>query len=109
MDGTDEPDSYSNGSNGEEAFDGATYPGSYVADVISTCVLEDSWGSEIIKLDGIDQFIYCAERTADAKNVDPYNSFRNYSFKSEAATEPSSWSQSMIRQLWKYNLYNIAP
>jgi hypothetical protein len=58
-------------------------------------------------LDGIDQFIYCAERSLSGRTLG--TNFRFYNSFNEAATEPPTWSTTMVRRLWRYNLYNVAP
>lgn len=107
VDGVSEPDGPGNTADGEESFDGATYPGLYVADVLRTCAFPSSFGTQITQLDGIDEFIYCAERTLSGRTLGV--GWRSYVGFSESATEPPSWSQPMIRRLWRYNLYNVAP
>lgn len=107
VDGTGEPDGASNTADGEESFDGATYPGLYVADVLRTCGFNTGLPGAVTKLDGIDQFIYCAERSLTGRTLG--TGFRLYSSFTESATEPGSWNTTMVRRLWRYNLYNVAP
>jgi hypothetical protein len=106
VDGADEPDGTTNAADGEEAFDGATYPGSYVADLLRTCQLTNP-PAYLSELDGIDQFVYCAEQSLEARTLG--TNWRTYTSFSEGATEPVTWSRDMIRKLWRYNLYNVTP
>ena len=88
-----------------EAHDSISYPGSYVADLISTCQVNFGSGSQ--DADGIDMFIRCAEKSIDSsvttyfypRDTDP-------TAYSESAAEPGSWSMSKIRANWLKNLYN---
>ena len=91
---------------GEESFDTATYPGRYVADILRTCSVT-SYQITYTKLDGIDEFIYCAERSLSAYSLG--TGWRQYTTFSEGATEPPGWSQATVRTLWRYNLYGVTP
>lgn len=81
--------------------DSLTWPGSYVSALIRTC----SPGGQA-RIDGIDEFIYCAEQDVNARTANPYNSWRAYSSVTEGATEPTGWSAAVVRSFWLYNLYN---
>ena len=102
VDGANEPDGPNNTPDGDESFDTATFPGSYVSDLLSTCGFPF-----VTKLSGIDQFIYCAERSLEAYSLG--TSWRSYGSFSESATEPPGWSKDLVRLLWRYNLYNVGP
>lgn len=107
VDAPGSPDSPSNSSDGDESFDGVSFSGSYVADLIKTCSLSNPGDFAVSKLDGIDQFIYCAERSVTATPLGV--NWRSYTSFTEGATEPSFWSLAVIRRLWRYNLYNVQP
>jgi hypothetical protein len=84
--------------------DTVEWPGSYIADLISTCYVDGT----VTRVSGIDQFIYCAENNPQAYTANPFNSWRVYpgSTAIEYATEPAGWSPSKVRALWRWNLYN---
>lgn len=82
--------------------DSVTWPGSYVSDLIRTC----SPGG-LTSIDGIDEFIYCAEHDVTARLANPYDSWRTYASVTEGASEPAGWSAATVRSLWRYNLYNL--
>jgi hypothetical protein len=88
-----------------EAHDSTAYPGSYLADLISTCSVDFGSGSQ--HANGVDMLIRCAEKSTDS-SVSSYFYPRdtNPTSYSESATEPGSWSASHIRLNWKKNLYN---
>jgi hypothetical protein len=105
VDGASEPDSPSNTSNGDEWFDTASYPGSFIVDIIRSCSLVAV--SSRYALDGMDQFVYCAERGVSAKPLGA-SWWRSYSGVSNAPAPPG-WDAALIRRLWRYNFYNVAP
>lgn len=112
VDGTNEPDAANNTSNGDEAFDQATYPGSYLMAAMKTCNLNYNPGTLFWynQVGGVDELVYCLENSLTGRSAVPItNSWRNHVGYSESATEPSGWSASEIRQLWLYNLYNVGP
>lgn len=92
---------------GNESFDNADYPGSYIADIIQSCQVKvnGSWK----RANGIDELIACLQ------NKVPYYSSlyghfptRNpipYAYQ-ENVNEPSSWNQNDIATLWYKDLYN---
>jgi hypothetical protein len=105
VDGPSDPDGFSNETGVDD--DHVTWPGGYVSDVISKCsvLLAGTW---IGKMDGIDEFIYCAEHDiAGPRAANPFGSFRSFSSFQETAAEPTGWSAATVRSLWRYNLYNL--
>lgn len=82
--------------------DTVEWPGSYVADLIKWCTPD----GYISNIDGIDQFIYCAENDVNARLENPFLSWRVYSSAPESVTEPSTWTPARVRALWRWNLYN---
>lgn len=99
-----------NGPNNETGSDDETitWPGGYVSDLIAKCTTTFA-GATFTAIDGIDQFIYCGEHSISgprAANTLYPNTFRALTTFSETATEPSGWSASIVRALWKYDLYN---
>lgn len=94
----------------QEAFDGAAYSGNYIATIIKTCNVQDnhSWpGYE--RANGIDHHIWCLEKAATTTLYSSYFPLRAAAGEAfgytESATEPGSWSASVIRTLWLKNLY----
>jgi hypothetical protein len=91
---------------GDEAFDSVQYPTSYIADVWRTCdaheaVFPNNWQSA----HGIDHMIYCFEQTVDP-TATAYFRGPLWDAEAESATEPTGWSQSAIRSIWKADLFN---
>jgi hypothetical protein len=110
VDGASEPDGLVNDAPGEEAWDNAHWPGSYVASLMSSCNM--TIGSTTYgRIDGIDEFIYCAERSLAAQALSQYFVDRSSTFTAvaEGATEPATWSSAEVRKHWLYNLYNVGP
>jgi hypothetical protein len=87
-----------------EAHDSLSYPGSYIADLITTCVVNSNEGT---KVRSIDVMVYCLETQIDATIKANYFPTRvgTLIFSSESATEPSGWSVARLRKVWKHNLY----
>lgn len=98
-----DPNGLNNQSTGSDD-DPVAFPGWFVGDVITTCTLN----GYIDDPNGIDEFIYCAERAVDAENVgSQYSShWRSYISVSVAGSDPTGWSKQVIRDLWLHNLYN---
>lgn len=115
VDGTVERDNSTNTGKltTESSWDTATFPAWYLRQVMSTCHLQSQTLPPFVvdELDGIDQFIYCAERSLGAQSLTQYFPARlqTYYTFSESAAEGTWWSASTIRKLWLYNLYNVAP
>jgi hypothetical protein len=105
VDGASESDSPTNTANGDETFDTATYPGSFVVQAISACTLTVLVVG-VTKLDGMDQFVYCVERSVSAQPLGV--SWRSYNGITPPAA-PAGWDPALIRRLWRYNMYNVAP
>jgi hypothetical protein len=109
VDGTIERDNASNtGKLSESTWDQVTYPASYLAQVMQTCQLRIGSLLSYSRLDGVDQFVYCAERSLSAQSLSQYFPTRDVTYDafSEGATEPLSWSSADIRRLWQVDLYN---
>lgn len=96
VDATGDPDALA----GDD--DTLAWPASYMGALIRTC----SPGG-LTRIDGIDEFIYCAEQNVGARTANPYASWRTYGSVAEGATEPSGWTAAKVRSLWRYNLYNL--
>ena len=90
---------------GDEVFDAAQYPTSYVADIYRTCNTHDYFASAWMRAHGIDHMVYCFERTVDPAAT-AYFRGSSYDGQAEAAIEPASWSQTAIRNIWLRNMFN---
>lgn len=93
-----------NGSNNQSTSsddDSLSVDGSYVADVIQTCQL-----NSVTKLDGMDQFIYCAEESLSAQNVAPTYSDEWRTSYTSVSVSVSTPGLQAIRALWLKNLYD---
>lgn len=105
VDGSSSPDGITNGTDGDD--DTVNYVASYLAQIVKTCTVKN--GLSWIRPNGVDHVIYCMERTIDpaitgSSTYFPTRSPDPSAF-AESATEPTGWSQSAIRTLWKHNLY----
>lgn len=94
-----------------ELHDGVHYGGNYVARIVQTCRVgrySNSYPADVP--DGIDDLIYCFEQQVDpaVQNSSVYFTTRGNDADVfyETATEPSGWSATSVRNLWKKNLYN---
>jgi hypothetical protein len=105
VDGVSEPDAANNTANGDESFDTATYPGGWIAQVIGSCQML-SGARFVLSLDGMDQFVYCAEKSVSAQPLGV--NWRTYN-GATSGTAPAGWDPALIRRLWRYNFYNVAP
>ncbi|MBI2407596.1 MAG: hypothetical protein HYV19_04770 [Gemmatimonadetes bacterium] len=111
VDTSSDPNSANNQSGSTD--DSIGYPGSYISDVIMNCSLAKSGGGTVTILDGIDQFVYCAERSLDDQSLvnsatgNPYFAERTQAYTSVSgpSNTPSGWSVSNIRAAWKYDLF----
>jgi hypothetical protein len=104
VDGPADPD----GPNNETGVDDdtITWPATYVSDLISKCDAQVV-GIWFTAIDGIDEFIHCAEHDTSGPNAaNPFGTFRNEPFR-ETAVEPSGWSATTVRSLWRFNLYGL--
>jgi len=83
-----------------ESFDNQNLTGEYIGDIIKTCKVNG-----LRRADGVDHLIACLQKEIpNYQEYFPSQSSVPSSF-SEFAHEPSGWSRSGIRNLWKRNLY----
>jgi hypothetical protein len=93
---------------GNESFDNAYYPGSFIANIMKNCRVKVSgdWSHP----DGIDELIACLQFRLP--NYSNHFSTRNNPPTDYNDNEllsipiPSGWSRTAIRKLWHKNLYN---
>ena len=85
--------------------DNVQFPGSYVADLISTCILTLPFGYYSV-IDGADCMIHCLESDIGAGSF-PTRTFGATGISSNPATKPGSWSAASIRQLWRWDLFRL--
>ncbi|MEP6590393.1 MAG: hypothetical protein ABJC19_04335 [Gemmatimonadota bacterium] len=89
-----------------DSHDVLTYPGSYVANVIKTCVLGTYLAQR--RIDGVDYLSYCLEANVDATVRSTYFAGRTSGVTGiylNTATKPSGWSAADVRQGWLWDLY----
>ena len=118
VDGVSDPNGPSNETGNDD--DSVTWPASYLGQVIRDCsvnwVVTPSSGT-YTQLDGINQWVYCAERSLAAQSlIDPVSGTAyfaqgalNYNGFAETASEPSccpGHNLTTVRGLWLWNLYN---
>jgi hypothetical protein len=108
VDGTVERDDATNSGKISESFDNVTYPGSYLASIMKNCSLVAA-AMTVSKLDGIDQVIYCAERSLAAQSL-PTDFFptrgATFTLVTPNTTNPPGWAAADVRRLWLRNLYD---
>lgn len=86
-----------------EAHDSIGAPGSYVADLITSCQLLYSGRWE--RANGPDDMSYCAE---NAVNPDGHFTPRGATPTqySESATEPGDWTGARVHSMWIWDMYD---
>lgn len=107
-DGATSPNAIDGTSDGVDD-DGAAYGLSTIADVVATCSLNGG-----TKIDGIDQFIYCAEQSLSAQALQ-HPTYSKYFFKlrrdtvvySSVSVGSHSISSSTVRAVWLKNLFGL--
>lgn len=108
VDGSNEPDAADNTANGDEWFDEANFGGPWLVNVMQNCVYYGTDGRGHDRLDGMDHFVYCAERAVSAYNESRslgYYSWRGpYSRATVSGTQDASYP-AIIRRLWRHNFY----
>lgn len=113
VDGTGQPDSYSN-TVAEETFDNAAYPASFIANIMANCqpYYRNSTGTPVYAniLDGMDQVVYCIEGNVNAETVGPtYGTGWRTTWEavswSPTFSYPTGFSTTTVRKLWLYNFY----
>jgi hypothetical protein len=87
-----------------EPWDTLAFPGSYIANIISSCKVNTN------RANGIDHLVLCFEQQVDsalAHYPRPYFSTRltDYYSQTNSAGTPAGWSQAAVRTTWLSNLY----
>ncbi len=102
-DDADSPDGPGNTANGDEAFDAFAVPGQEIARLMRQCRLlpVQSGCPAITALDGIDQFVYCAEGTAGPGVGVRWRLYQTV----EDGGGPGAWKPAQLRPLWQRDLY----
>lgn len=116
-DGAGDPDA-ANNTVSEEWFDNATYPGSFIANIMANCApwTRTSTGSYTYTytLDGMDQVVYCIEGNVNAETVGPtYGTGWRTQWDgvswSPTFSYPTGYNATTVRRLWLYNFYGVQP
>jgi hypothetical protein len=110
VDGSGQRDNSANTGVYEESWDTAVYPGSFIGDMMATCApYYVSSGTNVYTyyLDGLDQLVYCMEGNVSAEG---YTSLwrTTWSGVTHSATLPSGYSTTLVRTLWRRNLYGTS-
>ena len=86
--------------------DATTYPGSYVGNLIESCLVVNPGNWYWTRADGIDHIMYCAELTID-RSLPSQGMFdlRSQPDHIAAPSTPTGWSASAVRDGWTWNLY----
>lgn len=91
-----------------ESHDDFSAPGTYVRDLIRTCRVDANSFLDAPP-NGIDGLIACIQQQAPNYSLG-YFPTRSFSYRttsySENAVEPAGWTQSNVKKLWRYNLYD---
>jgi hypothetical protein len=106
VDGSGNLDNASNTAATEETWDTAVFPGSFIADVMASCVLNIGTTGNKYYLSGGDQLVYCLEGNVSAEG---YTSQWRTTWDSitRTATLPAGYSSTLVRTLWRRNLYGV--
>lgn len=91
----------------DESHDAVSYPGSYVADIIANCKVQNSVDGPWYANDGVDHVVYCFERRVDSAvtgSTTYFNSRNTDPVAQNQSTGPSD--PNAIRKLWLWNLYH---
>jgi len=104
VDGESEPDGPTNQPGPSEQFDSLSASAGWLLDIMKYCRLN----GQPLQLSGPDQLVYCIEGSTSAYSVaSTYSAaWRSYTSVSYKQSLPS-YSQSLIRKLWKYNMYGV--
>lgn len=111
VDGSVQRDNAANTGAYEETWDTAVYPGSLIADMMSACApytLVNGVYSYTYYLDGTDQLVYCLEGNVSAETYARTWSTRwrtTWDGVERTFTLPAGYSTTLVRTLWKRNLY----
>lgn len=99
-----EADSPTNTAGPAESHDSISVAPGWILDVMQFCRLDGA----ALNLSGADQLVYCLEGSTGAYSIaTAYSgSWRSYSTVTYEQTLPT-YSQSLIRKLWKYNMYGV--
>jgi hypothetical protein len=112
VDGAGHLDNSANNAVFEETWDTAAYPGSFLADLMEFCApykVVSGTNQYTNNLDGADQLVYCLEGNVSAET---YAQTWSSLWRTEwdgvsrgAVTLPTGYSTTLVRTLWKRNLY----
>lgn len=105
VDGPADPDGYDNESGtDDDSMTGSAYD---LATILRSCTMSALPGGTRDELDGVDQVVYCTEGSLYAQtNYPQYFKDRTEYFYSLSSPRPASWSRSVIRAIWLYDLYS---
>ena len=106
VDGPSDPDGYNNTPLESETWDLVTYPGSFIALTMRECELSTST-TTFRDLYGSDDLVYCLENSLTARaDAATFNSpWYNYAAVNRWVANPSGFSQTAVRRLWRANFY----
>ncbi len=109
VDGTAEPDGYYNESGGDDAsfFDGVTYPASFIANSMRSCIVTGASGTPYDFLYSSYELIYCLENRLNSYTTAQSLGWTwvRYSAVSRGVADPVGFNADAITRLWRANLY----
>jgi hypothetical protein len=104
VDGSGTRDNAANSAAIEETWDTAVYPASAIADAMETCTLYQST-TPTSYLGAGDQLVYCLEGNLGAEGYTP---LWRTTWDRLTVTLPSGWNPTLVRTLWRRNLYGTS-
>jgi hypothetical protein len=111
VDGTSSPNGRANETGDEDWWgDGATYPASFIANVMRSCTLT-SGTNTYTNLWGSDDLVYCLENSTTAASAAAalgYPSWYRYDSVARNVAAPTGVTFDMTRRLWKRNFYGVS-
>ncbi|HEX6750999.1 MAG TPA: hypothetical protein VF092_27165 [Longimicrobium sp.] len=110
VDASSAPDGPSNQTGSDDSWDGVSYQGSFLANLIRSCTVT-SGTTTLTAFDGIDLVVYCMEGNTTARlSAESLGYFSWYPADSVVrnATVPAGYSTDAVRRLWHRNFYGVA-
>jgi hypothetical protein len=84
--------------------DNVSYPGAYVADVITNCRLINVYP---VRINGADFMSYCLQDAMTGRTNFPSRNSANTVVYSNPSSKPANWSSASVNQLWVWDLFRL--